>query len=77
MGNQYFDGAVVRAAFGTPAELDACGVEPGLAFAYDCCVEAGGTFFSPAPVVSVEELRLLQEPRSIFASRCHDVVSQP
>ena len=61
VGSADFNGTVVR-AFATQAELDACGVEPGLAFDYDCYVQVGGMFFSPA-VVSVEELQRLQEAR--------------
>ena len=68
VGSAYFNGTVVRAAFATQAELDACGVEPGLAFDYDCYVQVGGMFFSPA-VVSVEELQRLQEARGTEGMR--------
>ena len=54
--------------FATQAELDACGVEPGLAFDYDCYVQVGCMFFSPA-VVSVEELQRLQEARGTEGMR--------
>jgi hypothetical protein len=68
VGSADFNGTVVRAAFATQAELDACGVEPGLAFDYDCYVQVGGMFFSPA-VVSVEELQRLQEARGTEGMR--------